>query len=378
MALAIAALAGRLPGPTLVAGPAVSAAASGLSGWVLDPAHPLPDRVGVEAGREALAIAAAARASGDPLLVLLSGGASAMLCAPAEGLTLDDKSSTVGALMHAGVGIDALNCVRRHLSAIKGGRLAAAAGRSVTLAISDVHYPVADDPSVIGSGPTVPDRSTFAEALAIAGDVASVPGAALQHLRRGAAGEIPETVKPGDPRLDRSRYELIGNRLNAISHAARCAASLGYAVEVIGEPTNGEARDAARDFLRRAAGVAASRRRPLCVVAAGETTVRVRGRGRGGRNQEFALAAAADRDRFASLGRAALASAGTDGIDGPTDAAGAIVDNTTLARARAAGLSWDAALDDNDSYLFFEALRDLIVTGPTGTNVGDVQILLIA
>ena len=340
--------------------------------------HPFPNAASVAAGLRALDLA---RESADAgwLVVLLSGGASALLAAPVPDITLEDKMATGRALMRAGVAIDGLNCVRKHLSQIKGGRLAAAAARTITLAISDVHGPVADDPSVIGSGPTVGDPTTFAQALAIVQRVDEVPTAVRSYLERGARGERPETVKPDDVRLSRGTYEIIGNRQTAVDGAAASARALGYDVHVLPEPIDGEARDASAAFLRDArraiadSGVAARARH--CVVGAGETTVTVTGDGLGGRNQEFALAAATG---IASFGRpAVLASAGTDGIDGPTDAAGALVDSTTLERARVAGVNWESTLAGHDAYHFFEPLGDLFVWGPTGTNVGDVQILLV-
>lgn len=338
--------------------------------------HPLPNDASVHAGRRALAVARESAGSDRELVVLLSGGASALMAAPSAPLTIDEKARTAQAMMRGGMDIAALNCVRRHLSAIKGGWLGVAAGRSLTLAISDVHGPVPDDPAVIGSGPTVADPTTFDEALERVLKVEDVPRAVLEHLRRGAAGVIPETPKPGDPRLAGARYEVIGSRRTALDGAARCAATLGYEVVVEGEPTSGEARVAARVLIARTRRAGTAVRRPLCLIAAGETTVTVTGGGRGGRNQEFALATT---PYIASLGRASvLASAGTDGIDGPTDAAGARVDSTTLERAMRLGLDWCAALADNDAYHFFEPLGDLIRWGPTGTNVGDVHVLLMA
>jgi len=338
--------------------------------------HPFPDDQSVEAARRALALCAAADRE-TTLIVLLSGGASSMLALPVDGLTIADKVETSRALMNAGAPIDELNCVRKHLSAIKGGRLGAAVHQSLTLAISDVHGPIADDPSVIGSGPTVADASRFADALQIIDRRgAVVPKSVRAHLERGAKGQEPETLKPGDPRLSRAAFDVIANRASALDGARLAAAAAGYAVEVIEDPTHGEARSASHQFVTEARRRAAAGVRPLCVLAAGETTVRVTGEGVGGRNQEFALAAAA---MMGSVGRAALlASVGTDGIDGPTDAAGAFVDSTTLARAERAGLDPRASLADNDSYRFFEPLGDLIRLGRTGTNVGDLHVMLIA
>ncbi len=339
--------------------------------------HPFPNAASVAAGLRALDLARES-ADGGWLVVLLSGGASALLAAPVPEITLEDKTAAGRALMRAGVAIDGLNCVRKHLSQIKGGRLAAAAARTITLAISDVHGPIADDPSVIGSGPTVGDPTTFAQALAIVQRVDAVPAAVRKYLERGARGELAETIKPDDARLSRSAYDVIGNRQTAVEGAAASARALGYTVHVLPHAIEGEARDASLSFLRDArqaiadSGAGGARQ---CVVGAGETTVTVTGNGLGGRNQEFALAAAAE---ITSFGRpAVLASAGTDGIDGPTDAAGALVDSTTLERARQAGVNWESTLAGHDAYHFFQPLGDLVVWGPTGTNVGDVQILLV-
>ena len=347
--------------------------------------HPDPNEASVAAGRRALELARRAR-EGHTLLVLLSGGASALLALPAAGLTLAEKMSTTRAIMEAGVAIDGLNCVRKHLSAIKGGQLGAAAGRVVTLAISDVHGPVPDDPSVIGSGPTVPDPTFYGDALRIARAVVADTGvaikarrgvaeAALAHLERGARGFEAETIKPGDPRLADAEWHLIGNRNTAVQGARHAAERLGYEVIVLPGPTTGEARRAADAFLDDALPRVSRATGAVCVLGSGETTVRVIGSGKGGRNQEFALSLAS---RLAAADAPMVAaSVGTDGIDGPTDAAGAVVDTATLQRARALGLDAGASLANNDAYAFFAPLRDLIMWGPTGTNVGDLHVLLV-
>lgn len=349
---------------------------------VFEAGHPAPNAASVSAGEGALAIARAAGASG--LTILLSGGASAMLSAPVEGVTLAEKTEASRALMAAGAAIHELNCVRKHLSRIKGGGLAKGAHHTVTLALSDVHGPVPDDPAVIGSGPTVADATTFAEALAIVRRLgAPVPPAVAAYLERGARGEVPETLKPGDPKAAASFYRVIGNRQTAMEGARAVAQESGYAVLVLPPATSGEARDAGAEFVRQAVDRASSVARPACVLASGETTVRVRGRGTGGRNQEFVLGAAAElRRRYpgdaGSTAAVAVASVGTDGIDGPTDAAGAIADPGTLARAAQLGLDADAALAGNDAYPFFQRLGELVMWGPTGTNVGDLHVLLMA
>jgi hydroxypyruvate reductase len=338
--------------------------------------HPAPNPDSERAGRRALDLARTTPEDAT-LLVLLSGGASALMAVPAPGLTVEDKRDTTGRLMHAGADIHSLNTVRKHLSAIKGGRLAAAArGPCRCLAISDV---VGDDPSVIGSGPTVADPTTFADALEALdrfGGRAVYPPAVVTRLARGAAGQTADTPKPGDARLARTQTTIIGSRSDAMAGAAAKATDRGYAVVIIREAVVGEARFAARRHVDRVAALVPTAARPLCVVSAGETTVTVVGRGQGGRNQEFALASA---ELLPALGPAAVvASIGTDGIDGPTDAAGAFVDQTTAARAASAGLAHPREfLNDNNSYAFFRTLGDLIITGPSDTNVGDLQVVLV-
>ena len=342
---------------------------------VCDAGHPVPDARSLAAARSALDVAAGA-GERDLMVVLLSGGASALMSLPADGLSLEDKQRTVRLLLAGGADITELNTVRKHLSGVKGGRLAAAcAGSTLTLAVSDV---VGDDLSVIGSGPTVSDPSTWQMALDVLdrrGGRGLYPRAAVEAIERGAAGTLPETPKPGDARLARSRARVIGGRMDAIDGARRVAQSLGYNVRVISDPVVGVARDAAVMHAGAVAGLLGSMPRPACVLSAGETTVHVTGGGTGGRNQEFALALA---QQFASIEMPlAAASVGTDGIDGPTDAAGAIADHTTLARAAAAGIEPARYLNDNNSYAFFAMLNDLIRIGPTDTNVGDLQVVLV-
>ena len=338
--------------------------------------HPTPNAASERAGRRALEIARST-ARNDLLLVLLSGGASALMAAPAEGVSVAEKSATTARLLEAGADIHSLNTVRKHLSAVKGGWLAAAAAAPChTFAISDV---VGDDPSVIASGPTVGDATTFEQALAVLeefGGARSYPPSVVSHLEAGARGAIPETPKPDDERLARARTIVIGGRRNAMDGAAHEAETRGYHVLQIDDAVVGEARTTAVSHVRAVLARAASIGRPVCIISSGETTVRVAGRGKGGRNQEFALASAA---LLHETPLSALASVGTDGVDGPTDAAGAIVDSTTMTRAEKAGASNPARyLDNNDSYTFFTRLGDLVKTGPTGTNVGDLQVILLA
>ena len=337
--------------------------------------HPVPNLASLEAGRRALEVAARVPADED-LVVLLSGGASALMAVPAATLSLEDKIAATRALLASGVPIDAMNCVRKHLSAIKGGQLArASAGAVTTWAISDIVAPVEDDPSLIGSGPTVGDPTTFADAWRISGPLASeLPRAVIDHLRAGVAGASPDTPKPSDSALARSTFTVIANRRQALAAAKAAAGERVYRTLILPDPVVGEARVRAAEHVRTAAAHAQALGRPCCVISGGETTVRVRGAGKGGRNQEFALAALS---ALPVDHPTVLISAGTDGIDGPTDAAGAIVDSTTMARAASLSLgSPERYLDANDAYRFFEPLGDLFVTGPSGTNVADIQVAI--
>ena len=338
--------------------------------------HPVPDARSVAAAERALQ-AAANVGEHESLVLLLSGGASALMAHPAEGLTLQDKQHAIRTMMLAGADIHALNTVRKHLSRVKGGRLAAVCrGTTVTFAVSDV---IGDDLSVIGSGPGLPDASTWADA---AGALERYGGdrhnAAVRALvDRGLAQAIPDSPKPGDPALARAHAVVIASRHDAVAGARRAAEERGYRTLILDDAVRGEAREAAVAWFARVRDVGASAAtQPLCVLSSGETTVRVTGSGRGGRNQEFVLAlvellAREDRELL-------VASAGTDGIDGPTDAAGALADRTTLSRASAIGFAPRTFLEDNDSYDFFAVLGDLIHLGRTDTNVGDVQVLLSA
>lgn len=290
-----------------------------------------------------------------------------MLPVPAPPLTLAEKQEVTRELLRAGANIHELNTVRKHLSAIKGGQLAAAAYPATVLALilSDV---IGDDLDVIGSGPTVPDRSTAADALAVLNkyDVRISP----QLLR--------ETPKPGDPAFAGVQNLIVGSNRLAMDGAAQKARELGYRTLALSSTIDGETRDIARMHAAIAREVVACGRpvrRPACILSGGETTVTVRGLGQGGRNQEFVLAAALALESSPGV---VIFSAGTDGIDGPTPAAGAIADANTIAAARALGLDPQAYLDDNDSYHFFKRIKSLVITGPTGTNVMDIRLLLIA
>ena len=341
--------------------------------------HPVPDEAGVAGARRQLALLAGL----DPdalVLGLFSGGGSALLPAPAEGLTLAEKQETTRLLLACGATIDEINALRKHLSAIKGGLLARAAApaRVVALMLSDV---IGDPLDTIASGPTHPDSTTFGDCLAIVDryDLRhQLPTPVRQHLEAGTRGERPETPKPGDPCFARAESLVIGNSRLAIDAAAHKASALGYEVLVLTSRLQGEARHAATALVSIAQETAETNRpisRPACLIAGGETTVTLRGDGKGGRNQELALAASLQLDGWSAI---TLLSGGTDGTDGPTDAAGALADSQTLSRARAQDLDARAFLDRHDSYSFFAALGDLVITGPTGTNVMDLQIVLIA
>ena len=346
---------------------------------LLTASHPVPDGRGLAAAAE---VEALARGLGrdDLLLVLLSGGASALLPAPAEGVTLEDKARATALLLRAGVTIHELNAVRKHLSRLKGGGLARAAfpARVLTLVLSDV---VGDDLSTIASGPTVPDPTTFSDALEVLrrrGVLDDVPGAVRARLEAGAKGERPETPKPGGPDFRRVATRIVGSNRLSVEAAAREARRRGFRPLVLTTRLEGEAREAARvlvAILRECVEAGRPARRPLCLLAGGETTVAVRGDGQGGRNQELAVSAAQALDGFPVP--AIVACLATDGVDGASDAAGGIADDTSTTRAAALGLaSATAFLAANDTRNYLGPLGDLIVTGPTGTNVVDLAVLL--
>jgi glycerate 2-kinase len=343
--------------------------------------HPLPDARGLEAAR-AVEVMVRGLADDDVVLVLLSGGASALLPAPVPGVSLEDKAAVTSRLMRAGATITELNTVRKHLSRLKGGGLARAAApaRVVTLVLSDV---VGDDLSTIASGPTVPDPTTYADALRILDDrglASAVPPSVRRHLEAGRHGEAPETPKPRDPIFRRVRTRLIGSNRISVQAAAREARRQGLRPLVLTTRLEGEAREVARALvaiLRECVESGTPSAPPVCLLAGGETTVTVRGRGRGGRNQEMAVAAAEVLASFPV--EAVMAALATDGVDGASDAAGGVADRTSVARAQALGLAPPAAfLAANDSSAFLGPLGDLIVTGPTGTNVVDLAVLLAA
>jgi hydroxypyruvate reductase len=339
--------------------------------------HPVPDERGM-AGTEAVLELASRAGERDLVVCLFSGGGSALLVGPAQGVSLEDKQQVTRLLLACGATIHEINAVRKHLSRVKGGWLSRAAypATVLTLVLSDV---VGDDLDVIASGPTVPDTSTFRRAVGVLqgyGIWDRVPPGARRRLEQGMAGEAEETPKPRDPAFQRSHVVLVGTNLLSLLAAREEAQGLGYGTLILGAGMEGETRDVARVHAAMAREILSSGnplRPPACLLSGGETTVTLRGDGRGGRNQELALAAALGLD---GMDHAVVLSAGTDGTDGPTDAAGALADGRTACRARALGLDPLAHLQQNDAYPFFQALGDLVITGPTRTNVMDVRIVL--
>ncbi|MBL8660388.1 MAG: glycerate kinase [Rhodospirillales bacterium] len=339
---------------------------------VIEAAHPNPDEASQRAASRILQLASGLGPD-DLLLCLISGGGSALMALPAPGLTLADKQSVTRGLLRCGATISEINCVRKHLSAIKGGRLAAAAAPApvVALLISDVP---GDDPSVIASGPTVPDPTTVKDALAVIDKYGlDVPAQVRTHLEGGTA----ETPKPGDPRLANSRIAMVATPQGALEAAAAVVRDGGYRPLILGDALEGEARDVAlvhAAIAKHAARFGQPAEPPCVLLSGGETTVTLRGQGRGGRNGEFLLALTVALDGHPRIW--ALA-ADTDGIDGVEDNAGSVLRPDTLARAAAANLDVRALLADNDSYGLFSQLGDLIVTGPTRTNVNDFRAVLV-
>jgi glycerate 2-kinase len=345
--------------------------------------HPVPGKAGVAGTARILDMARAADEK-TLFICLISGGASALLVAPVAGITLQDKQEATRWLLNEGAAIAELNAVRKHLSMVKGGRLAQAAwpAQVVTLIVSDV---IGDPLAVIASGPTAPDDSTFADAWAVIvkyGLQEKLPQRVVDYLQRGIAGRVAETVKENNPRLDKTRNIIIASIHQAMAAAQEKSGQLGFVTQTISDTLQGEAREAAR-FLAQAARAELAVMKPnerRCLLCGGETTVTVRGTGKGGRNQEFALAFALEIEGCQGV---TLLSASTDGTDGPTDAAGAMVDGRTTTWARSLGIDPISHLDNNDSYAFFQQFDAMTgahshcKTGATGTNVMDIQIVLL-
>lgn len=343
---------------------------------LLQARHPVPDHRSEKAARRMIRLLESLT-DRDLALMVLSGGASSLLAAPADGLTLKEKQLTTRLLLRSGATIREINTVRKHLSGIKGGRLAnATTATIITLILSDVP---GDDPATIGSGPMAPDPSTFADAKGVLDTFHirnRIPVAVRRHVDHGVQGHISDTPKPGEALFFRVRHHVIGNNQAVIERMAKRARALGLRPLILTTTLSGEARDVGKLFgdLAREMRVSGTPvRPPACLLAGGELTVTVKGKGIGGRAQEFALAAAPS---IQGLPRVFVAGFGTDGIDGPTEAAGAVVDGQTISRAKEKGVNPEAALRENDSYKFFQRVGGHVITGPTGTNVNDVYMIL--
>ena len=340
--------------------------------------HPVPDESGYNGAK---AIYELAESADERTLVicLISGGGSALLPLPVDTVTLEDKQMTTKVLLSCGATIHEINAIRKHLSAIKGGGLARAVypATIVTLMLSDV---VGDDLDSIASGPCVPDTMTFADCQAIFEkyDIESeIPERVKKYIQKGLVGEVPETPKEGDKIFTKTQNVIVGNNFNALIKSKEKAEALGYHTLLLSSRIEGETSEVALNHVAIATEIELNNYpvpKPACILTGGETTVTIKGDGKGGRNQEFVLAAAL---HMAALDHAVVLSAGTDGSDGPTDAAGALADNTTLERARDYGLDPVQFLKNNDSYHFFDNLGDLYKTGPTNTNVMDIRIVLV-
>ena len=342
---------------------------------VIEAGHPVPDESGEKAAQEILR-RTKTLGPNDLLLALISGGGSSLLSLPAEGVGMDELKATTRELLRCGAPIQDMNTVRKHLSAIQGGRLAAACRAPVlALIISDV---TGDDPTHIGSGPCAPDPGTYQDALElIARYGVSAPAAVMAHLGRGARGEIAETPKPGDKLFGRVENRVVASAQGSLQAAAAYFRAQGIAPVVLGDSVTGEASEVAKVYaalVRQIRAHGAPFKPPLALISGGECTVTVRGKGRGGRCSEFLLSLALELEGMSDIFALAC---DTDGIDGSEDNAGAVLAPDSLARAAAAGVAAKKLLADNDGYSFFEALNDLVVTGPTRTNVNDYRVILV-
>ena len=340
--------------------------------------HPLPDRDGLEATQKIKKLLSKTT-RGDLIILLLSGGGSSLLISPVPGINLKDNIKLTDQLLKCGADIKEINALRKHISSVKGGRLAQMAQPStvLTLILSDV---IGDRIDSIASGPTAPDRTTFSDCMKIIRKYDledKIPAAICRHLKNGSNGKVKETPKPGNPVFKRVRNVIIGSNRMALQAAKEKAEDLGYNTLVLSRPVAGDTTKAAMnhiELIRRIKHAGRPVRPPACLISGGETTVKIKGKGWGGRNQEFTLVVAGG---ITGMENTVFLSAGTDGTDGPTDAAGAICDGDTINRAFKKGLDPNLFLNENDSYHFFENLKDLIVTGPTYTNVMDIHIGII-
>lgn len=345
---------------------------------IVEAAHPVPDQNGVNGSKQLLTLAESADEE-TLVLCLISGGGSALMTLPAEGLTLKDKQETTQILLGCGATIHEINTIRKHLSGIKGGRLARAVypAAMACLIVSDV---VGDDLDIISSGPCVADTGTFGDCIRIInryGIMDRLPKAVAGYLQNGEAGLIPETPKKGDPIFDQVTHTIVASNADALAHARKKADQLGYQTLILSSVIEGETKDVAGVHAAIAKEVILSGHpipRPACILSGGETTVTLKGDGKGGRNQEFSLAAAL---QIQGMETTVILSGGTDGTDGPTDAAGALADGTTVKRAAEKNLNPETYLEQNNAYPFFDDLSDLLKTGATNTNVMDVRIVLV-
>ncbi|UCH21583.1 MAG: glycerate kinase [Deltaproteobacteria bacterium] len=344
---------------------------------LIEAGHPVPDENGAKGSGAILSLANDA-GKNDLILCLMSGGGSALLPLAAEGLTLNDKQNTIKVLLACGATIHEINAIRKHTSNIKGGRLARAAypATLISLILSDV---VGDDLDVIASGPTVPDSSTFGDCMEIFRKyeiIDKLPDSVVRHIEAGISGKIDETPKIGDPAFDNVNNVIVGSNFEAVTAAEKKAKNLGYNTLILSSMIEGETKHVAhvhgaiaREIIKTGNPLPP----PACILSGGETTVTITGKGLGGRSQEFALAAALDISGSEDI---VVLCGGTDGTDGPTDAAGAVADSGSVTRAREMGMNPRQYLSNNDSYNFFKTLGDLFITGPTNTNVMDLRITI--
>ena len=346
---------------------------------VIGASHPFPDQAGLDAAKKCAELITLAQEN-ELVLVLVSGGGSALIPYPADSITLEEKIATTNLLLACGATINQINCVRKHLSLLKGGGLArlAAPADIHALILSDV---LGDDLSTIASGPTIPDPSTYADAINVFKDQNiwhKVPANVQQHLESGLAGKIPETPKPGDNVFKNTGYTLIGSNAISLNATVTTARTLGYQAHLYNTHLCGEARSVAKQWAHHAKTlICKGIDQPTALLAGGETTVTLKGNGRGGRNQEMALAFAIAAEQHEFTCNWIFLSGGTDGIDGPTDATGGIIDQDSLKRMINAGIDPLAMLNNNDSYTALKSSQDLLAIGATGTNVADLQVLLL-
>ena len=347
---------------------------------VIGAGHPLPDEAGLKAAKKCADRIRGAQAN-ELILVLISGGGSALIPYPVDAITLQEKSITTNLLLACGATINQINCVRKHLSQLKGGGLAklAAPADLHAFILSDV---LGDDLSAIASGPTVADPGTFSDAIAVFTNKDiwdKVPVRVQQYLEQGRLGKAPETPKPGDPVFKNTGHTLVGSNAISVKATLKAAQNLGYETRLYNAHLCGEAKQAAEKWVRYAKNLIDNGiDKPLALLAGGETTVTLTGKGRGGRNQEMVLAFALAAEQYGFTCNWTFLSGGTDGRDGPTDAAGGIADQNSIKRMIDAGINPLAMLNNNDSYTALKSSQDLLITGATGTNVADLQVLLIS